>query len=833
MHSARIICCLYFAMCCTQLYSQVNNQPIYYNNEKTFFVDAYKENESTSGNCDKPVIYKLRSRGVCPANMVLDWTFTYYDCNRDLQTEKVTISIPGGKSNYLYVLQPKKRYKIKNLINEAMARVEFIKPPTGFSITGDTVVNEGDTVKLRVAPGGTANNNIQWQWYKRGSTVSIGEGPTVSVAPVTNTVYQLRANIHGFLSAPCDFRVNVKMKPSPPKDFEITGRRYIREGDTINLSINVKAPMAGVNWWWYSGDGNSSPVAGTSLTVHPTVTTRYRLQSELNRKRSAFKYFTVEVIPVPEPPSDFTISGKNIIKEGEKTTLRVIPKTAVKDIRWLWYRKGERQVLQEGDTMEVSPDETTEYLVRAAAYKKMGKARSFTVNVHVIAKRPRVIGNKKLCTIAGTKEKYYVSGGRLGTGSKKWLWYEINGSSEKQIGTGPSIYIPTPGNTTTYYVRPDAEPSVYTKFTVEVVSPTILPLQIIAPDEVCHDKAFNVKLNTGNLSEGAEWVWYVQADDGKEKWVKFGEGSLATASAPISSHIIVRAEGGPCPVSDVVHKLVKVIPRPVDYFKISQLRSGRNKIKFSVSNVPKTDQYTVSWYRNTFDEKISSEKSINYKIRRKDSVIYVQLKGKCDNLSARGVKVSFERKERLKYTFFNFGLAGKDPSSYDNGMITIGRRTVYLRAKFYWKDLQRIVKDDYTPVKPNYDYNDVAILNYPTNNTYYSANGNSIAKRTSYTLGFMAGLKHARIYLGAGYGKREMFHEFDIYDKNTNRLIHKVWTKNIAQSISGIEGESGLFIKLGGFNLMGGANMIYSPSDKRKYTDWHAGIGFSIKGKKR
>lgn len=820
----RMIFCCCLLTGSIELYSQVTT--IYYDRARNFYVDVYKENEIETGNCSRPVTYHIKTRGVSPANIILTWTFTYYDCNSKEVHYPVEIRIWAGQGNY-HTTKTQRMVKMKTVI-DGDARPEFITPPADFYITGDTLIMEDDSTTLRAGLN-TYVPGVRWLWYKKGAAKNFAEGSSVSVRPAASTTYQVKSELKGFSSRARDFYVRVKMKPDPPKIFDIRGTRNILEGDTVSLSvINVRDPVAGAQWLWYRNNETQPFDRGQTIDINPFVTTRYRLQSELNGKRSLFKYFDVDVTKVDEPPSDFTITGKRRVTEGEENVLRVNSSQNAEKVRWLWYRTGEPQSIGEGDTIVVTPAATTTYQVVAVNHKKRSTPRSFIVNVYLTPKTPDVTGNMKVCAIAGSRYRYAVSGGRLGSDSKAWQWYEGTCGSGKLVATGNTVEITAPAQTTTYFVRPDADASVCRQFTIEVIPATVLPSGISAPPTVCHDDPFQLTIVGGQLSENARWVWYAR-EVGQSNTNEVGEGNSIVASAASQSEFLVRSEGGTCPSSNTTSVRVNVITRPVSSGYISTLRVKRNRYQLTAINLPAAGNYSVNWYdKGCQTGKISSTQSIEYKVGRKGSDVYMQLTGDCDTLDCISVHLDYEQRVKEKYFFMNFGAVDKDFSGIQNGMITIGGRVLYLRAKLYLRDLQGVFDGDYTAYKPQYNTDGATVFDYPSNNTYYRLSGKDENKRTSYTLGVLFGFRHARMYVGAGYGKLEQLHEVNIYQRNSNVFLEKTWAKDINVSVSGPEGEAGLFFKFGGFNIMGGASIIYSPSEKRKYVDAHAGIGFSF-----
>jgi hypothetical protein len=86
-----------------------------------------------------------------------------------------------------------------------------------------------------------------------------------------------------------------------------------------------------------------------------------------------------------------------------------------------------------------------------------------------------------------------------------------------------------------------------------------------------------------------------------------------------------------------------------------------------------------------------------------------------------------------------------------------------------------------------------------------------------------------RIYFGGGVGSYQRVQDIYIYDDNTSALISTKGALDVNSKISGIEGEAGIFLRLGGFVIHGGVNSIFSETTGTSlYNDAQLSIGFKL-----
>jgi hypothetical protein len=84
-------------------------------------------------------------------------------------------------------------------------------------------------------------------------------------------------------------------------------------------------------------------------------------------------------------------------------------------------------------------------------------------------------------------------------------------------------------------------------------------------------------------------------------------------------------------------------------------------------------------------------------------------------------------------------------------------------------------------------------------------------------------------YIGGGVGDSQVYWNAETYGyASPGLLLTNTWVKNKVQTAKGIEGEVGVIIKLGMFNLQGGVNAIKGDSGMSISLDVGAGIGITF-----
>jgi len=527
-----------------------------------------------------------------------------------------------------------------------------------------------------------------------------------------------------------------------------------------------------------------------------------------------------------------SISGKLEINSKEKTILTVIGGSLINGAEWVWYKDGcGKMEIGRGQSVNLSPEKTTTYYVRAEDSKKYyTQCISESVVVDDDSKPAlKVIGNNTFCQGSFEGEKLYIEGGKLGVGAM-WVWYENRcpgtGKSAKKIGEGVEIIV-KPEKTTTYYVRAEGltNTTVCTEFKIEFIESSIMPKSIkVSEDKVCENAVVTLQVEGGKLSSNASWVWFEKRQSSNKK-LKIGSGSSIIVQPVENTEYFVETEGD---CISGIGRSVKVEIRNkskaasyISYFTKTGQKKSQN---LTVIGGSLAENAQWVWYLDKCGgKKLGSGKDIVYS-SNSSHTIFVRAEGDCNVTNCVSTYMPAQKRRASKYFFINAGIGANDLSIASNLMVTVGTKLIYLRVKF-----PSPFSNNNKPVEATYQCNDNAITNYPSNSgTYYQFNDKVYVKTTSYTAGVKFGGKTLRGYLGGGYGIREIYWGTDIYRYSDNNVEKNVWAKNMVQSITGPEAEAGLFIKFGKFNMMGGANMVFSTSTNLKYIGADIGIGFSF-----
>ncbi len=514
-----------------------------------------------------------------------------------------------------------------------------------------------------------------------------------------------------------------------------------------------------------------------------------------------------------------------------------------KDAKWVWYKdKCGGIPVGYGVAIDAKPKDSATYYVRAEGVHKTTECISVLVAVDDNSIKPsKVIGSSKYCRGDKSPITLEVYGGKLGY-KAYWEWFKDNCGGQP-FAKGDSSITDFPTQTTTYYVRAKGVTNTTDciAFTVDVVDASTAPVSILGNSVLCEGETLQLSVNGGNLASDAKWVWY---RDGKKSTDRVGEGNQYSATVKYSSTYFLRGEGycGNTAFLELSTNVKKL--SDVSRANISQAKDRkRNFYQFTINNATLGDEAKWVWYKKSCEgRKMGEGETVKMKLKKKTE-IFVRGEGPCNTtdcvtrtfispyVHSKSSKTDREKSDndfnlpesKFKFGFISVGVLVQDQdiatTSTENLSYSIaaGSQSVYVSAKFG------------TRTNAKFETTNTSIL--PTNTTSgnnYVYNGRVNNRRTSYTAGFMFGIQGLRIYMGAGYGQLNASWGVDVLQSGSGLLLAEEWAKNVDQSVTGVEGEAGILLKWGIFNIRGGWNIIYDPFNNKQFIDGQVGVGLSF-----
>jgi len=217
----------------------------------------------------------------------------------------------------------------------------------------------------------------------------------------------------------------------------INGRKNILNGDSTRLTLSGGSLGTGAHWEWYAeACGGKLLGTGSSITFSPDKTLKVFVRANGNYPSPCI---TTEIEVKQGSQAAKAISGRNEICEGEQNvTLNVTGGRLFGQAKWVWYAEscaGER--IGEGQSINVSPQRTTTYFVRAEDGKENTTCQSFTLAVKNKSVKPFNIEGAKTVSY-GSATTLKIISGYLAPGAK-WVWYKGTGTPLQAVGTGITL----------------------------------------------------------------------------------------------------------------------------------------------------------------------------------------------------------------------------------------------------------------------------------------------------------------------------------------------------------------------------------------------------------
>ena len=318
-------------------------------------------------------------------------------------------------------------------------------------IASSNSVCPGANVTLTVN-GGNLIAGDTWTWYAGGcgAGTSIGTGNSITVSPINNTTYYVRAEGTCGNSNCASTSITMQDLSTDPSNITASATN-ICAGQNVVLTVNGGTLGTNANWEWYTNSCGGTPIgSGNSISVAPNVSTTYFVRGEGVCGNSNCVSIVISVGAGIADPTSITASSNNICP-GDNVDLTVVGATLPNGYQYVWYTGACGAVpIGVGNTISISPNSTETYFVRAVG--TCGETACADIEIVVVDGSIEADGilasNNNFCL--GGSTNLTVDGGSLVNGAQ-WVWYE-NSCGGTQIGTGSTITI-TPSNSSTYYVR--------------------------------------------------------------------------------------------------------------------------------------------------------------------------------------------------------------------------------------------------------------------------------------------------------------------------------------------------------------------------------------------
>ncbi|MBG16632.1 MAG: hypothetical protein CL853_09810 [Crocinitomicaceae bacterium] len=435
--------------------------------------------------------YYVRAEGTCNTTACADITITVNDLSTDPTTitpsastvcsgSSVNLSVSGGilgtnatyewytgscGGNYVgsgnpisvspttstnYFVRAEGSCNTTNCVNQTITVDPVSTTPLLINASSNTIC-PGSSSTLAVSGGFLAPNDTYF-WYENscGATNAIGSGNQITVSPLANTTYYVRAE------GPCgnttciDITISLSTTSVAPTAI-VASNTSICAGQSSVLSVSGGSLGSGATWQWYSNTcGGTGLGSGNSISVSPTTTTTYYVRAEGTCGNTTCESITITVGAGVSPPTSAQCTNNNICP-GETTDISVIGPTLPAGYTYVWYTGACGAVpFGVGTNLQVSPTTTTTYYVNAVGTCGATSCEQVTVTVQNGSIPATGITSSSNNFCSGESTTLTVDGGLLSSGAN-WTWYQ-NSCGGTLLGTGNSISV-TPQSSTSYYVR--------------------------------------------------------------------------------------------------------------------------------------------------------------------------------------------------------------------------------------------------------------------------------------------------------------------------------------------------------------------------------------------
>jgi hypothetical protein len=383
----------------------------------------------------------------------LNWKMDYIDCNGNFYSRNNSLNVGSSSKEIVDELNDHVIYNqdeeftckslIKpfydvNLSTSKIVGTKLLALPNSQepnAISGKTNIEFNEETRLSVV-GGQLGIGADWEWYENSCGKGfIGKGESIKVSPKKNTTYYVRAVGKNNTTNCVSVLVNVNQNSIKPE--RIIGDDRVCFGESTILSVYGGNLGLDAEWVWYEGGCEGKPIGkGTSIAVAPKSSTFYYVKADGKTNKTDCQEIFVKVLDSSLEPN--FISGNKDVCQGDNIKLKVNGGRLASDASWIWYSNycGGKYI-GSGEEINLYPNETTTYYVRAEGKCGNTNCKSITVSVEKKSTKPDYIETQS-SIYKNKKTKISATGGFLNNNSK-WVWYLGSCYDGEKIGTGSSI----------------------------------------------------------------------------------------------------------------------------------------------------------------------------------------------------------------------------------------------------------------------------------------------------------------------------------------------------------------------------------------------------------
>lgn len=298
-----------------------------------------------------------------------------------------------------------------------------------------------------------AGTNCLWQEFFTTWNSGAATSATISIVNQNTEVAGNDFALDDIQFSPtCIFTDTIVVSLPPKPVLTLSEAQTICAGDSVTITASSSIEGSTVNW-------QPGSLSGNEITVSPSSSTQY---SAIATSPSDCNSITKTIVITVDQGPNFNIAGTDTICPNEEITLTATSNSTGLTFTW---SPGDL----EGNSINVSPDETTVYTVIATPQTGCPSSKTFTVNV----RNPEIVvtGTPLICpgqTIALSVSSYYDS-------------YEYTWEPGEIAGNLIDV---SPGESTTYSVTglSDEGCEASASYFVQVEDPVIT---ISGPSEIC------------------------------------------------------------------------------------------------------------------------------------------------------------------------------------------------------------------------------------------------------------------------------------------------------------------------------------------------------------